>query len=100
MGGGGKGGLPVSASMTPCAKLSSSVSGSLPKLSETLVATFVVLLDGFWLKRMVELLTKAYLAEVFTQEIAKKNREKRILQAYQRSSLIYLRIWLTYMAAL
>ena len=49
---------------------------------------------------MVELVDKAYLAEVFTQEIAKKNREKEILQTYQRGSLIYLRILLTCVAAM
>jgi len=48
---------------------------------------------------MVELLSKAHSAEVFAQEIAKKNREKRISQAYQRSSLIYLRIFAVYIAA-
>jgi hypothetical protein len=78
IGGAGKAALPVSASITPCAKLSSSVSGSLPKPRETLVVTFLVLLKGFWLKRMVELLSKAYFAEVFAQEIEKKNGAKGI----------------------
>src|SRR3954467_8038778 len=39
-GGVGKAALPVIASMTPCAKLSSSVSESRPKQNETLVAIF------------------------------------------------------------
>jgi hypothetical protein len=98
IGGAGKAALPVSASMTPCAKLSSSVSGSLPNPSETLAITFVVLLKGFWLKRMVELWSKANSAEVFAQGIVKKNREKEILKTYQRSSLIYLGVFAVYLA--
>src|SRR5712664_1817207 len=66
---------PVSASMTPCAKLSSSVSGGLPKPRETLVAMFVVLLEVFWLKRMVGLLSKAHLTEVFAHENAQMKGE-------------------------
>ena len=85
--------------MTPCAKLSRSVSGTLPNPRETLAITFVVLLEGFWLNRMVELLSKANSAEVFAQEIAKKNCEKGIVQTYKCSSLVYLRILLTCMSA-
>jgi hypothetical protein len=49
---------------------------------------------------MVELLSKAHLAEVFAHEIEKKNGAKGILQTYKCISLIYVRILLTYMAAL
>ena len=85
--------------MTPCAKLSSSVSGNLPKPRETLVASFVVLLEGFRVKEMVELLSKAHLTEVFAHENAQMKGENAILQTYQPGSLVYLRILLTYIAA-
>jgi len=49
---------------------------------------FFVLLEGFWLKRMVELLTKACLAEVFTHEIEKKKGEKAALLTFRALSLI------------
>ena len=61
---------------------------------------FFVLLEGFWLKRMVELLTKAHLAEVFTHEIEKKNGEKAILLTYKPISLICGKLLLTYIVAL
>ena len=70
------------------AKLSSSKSPNLPKLRETLVAIFFVLLEGFWLKRMVELLSKTHLAEVFTHEIEKKKGEKAVLLTFRAFSLI------------
>ena len=49
---------------------------------------------------MVELWSKAHLAEVFAHENAIEKSEKEILQTYQPISLIYVRILLTYLAAL
>jgi hypothetical protein len=49
-------------------------------------------------KEMVELVGKAYLAEVFTQGIVKKNREKEILKTYQCSSLVYPGVFAVYLA--
>ena len=96
----GKAALSVSASMTPGAKLSSSVSGSLPKPWETLVATFVVRLESFWVKEMVELLSKAHSTEAFAHEIAQMRREEEMLKTYQPISLTYVRFLITYIAAL
>jgi hypothetical protein len=49
---------------------------------------------------MVELLSKANLTEVFAHENARMKGEQEILQTYKPRSLIYVRILLTYLAAL
>jgi len=49
---------------------------------------FFVLLEGFRLKRMVELLSKAHLAEVLTHEIGKRKGEKAVLLTFRAFSLI------------
>ena len=65
--------MPVSAAITPSAKLLRSVCGKLPKPKESLVAIIVDLLEAFWLKRMIELLGDAPFADGFPQEISSKN---------------------------
>jgi len=61
---------------------------------------FVVLLEGFCLKRMMELLTKAYLVEVSPHKIGKKKGENAILLTYKPVSLICGKVLLTYIVAL
>jgi len=74
--------------MAPYAKLSRSVSDSLPKPKEPLSATFIVLLKGFRIEEKRDLLSNVPFAGVFAQEIVERRRGKAIFSTYWPFSLI------------
>jgi hypothetical protein len=89
-----------SGSMTPCAKLSSSVSGKPPKPREIPAAIILAPPFGSLIEEKVGRLSNVRFQGVFAHEIAEKKVSKAILLTYKPISLIYVRLLLTYSVAL
>ena len=86
--------------MTPCAKLSSSVSGKPPKPGEILAAIILAPPFGSSIEEEVGRLSNVRFQGVFAYEIAKKKVDEAILLTYKPISLTFGRLLLTYNVAL